>query len=175
MEESFFDKDIKSIWIDGSEEPDLVEARFKDINSVNSIYYEFVLDYYRYFLERHDYGQGFKLTMIEAHVLTDIVDNPGITITDLAKKWQRTPSALSQTVKKLIQGGFVRRKIREDDSKFFLLNPTKKAKEFVLIHKRYDNLDSIKLYKRLLEQFSKAEIKTFFRVMKAYNKLIRNI
>ena len=58
MEESFFDKDIKSIWIDGSEEPDLVEARFKDINSVNSIYYEFVLDYYRYFLERHDYGQA---------------------------------------------------------------------------------------------------------------------
>ena len=57
----------------------------------------------------------------------------------------------------------------------FLLNPTKKAKEFVLIHKRYDNLDSIKLYKRLLEQFSKDEIKTFFRVMKAYNKLIRNI
>ena len=37
MEESFFDKDIKSIWIDGNEEPDLVEARFRiSIQSIRS-------------------------------------------------------------------------------------------------------------------------------------------
>jgi DNA-binding MarR family transcriptional regulator len=171
---SFFENEVVGVWVNENEPEAEVNRKFNVINNHNFVYYDFVLSYYNYFTTRRIYGSKFKFTMIEAHVLTDIVDNPGITISELADNWRRTSSALSQTVKKLIKGGFVEKRMNQDNYKMFFLFPTDIAKEFALIHKHYDNVDSVKLYKRLLSKFSIAELVTFFKVMEAYNDLLHN-
>ncbi len=165
MDRKFFEDEIIKTWVDDDEAEELVNHRFIRLNQLNLNVYDFVLTYYNYFIARRDYGYGHRLTMIEAHVLTDIVDNPGIWISQLAEKWGRTRSALSQTVKKLIAWGYVERVNSDEDSKYFFLYPTDKAKEFAIIHKRYDNVDTVKLYKRLLRKFSPEDLITFNKVL----------
>lgn len=66
--------------------------------------YKFVLLYNNYLTSPRDYGTGNVVTMVEVHTLTEIADHPGITVTQLAEFWNRTKSAVSQTVSKLENG-----------------------------------------------------------------------
>lgn len=172
MDINFLEKEVINVWITGDETEESINRRFKTINQQNQVIYDFVLTYYNYFKTRRNYGNNHKFTMIEAHVLTHIVDNPGVTVSKLAEEWGRTRSALSQTVKKLINWGYVTRINNEEDFKYYFLHPTDKAKKFALIHKQYDNTDTVKLFKRLLKKFSPMEIETFFSVLNEYINLL---
>ncbi len=175
MDDTFFEREVIGVWIRDSEDEETVERRFVEINSQNLILYRFILTYYNYFVTRRNYGGDHNFTMIEAHVLTDIVDTPGITVSELATNWKRTQSALSQTVKKLIKWGYVERVINQENSKYFFLFPTEKARDFAISHKRYDNRDTIKLFKLLLKKFTPEELTTFFNVMDEYNKILERL
>lgn len=146
---------------------------YKKINENITVLYEFVLAYNDYMNTKRDYGTGEELSMTEAHVLTDIADNPGITVTELSKLWNKTTSALSQTVRKLIKKDLIYRVNSEEDAKIFMLYPTQKAIEFSIAHKKYDIIDIIKTNKRLLKIFSDQDLIIFHNVMKEYTKLLK--
>jgi DNA-binding MarR family transcriptional regulator len=121
----------------------------------------FVLAYANYFNERKDYGSGPKLTLVEVHILTQIYDNPGTTVTEIAKIWNRTTSAISQTVRKLMKQDLVYRENSTSDGKVFHLYTTELGKETSMAHKRYDNDDITNATDILLEKFSMEDLIKF--------------
>lgn len=95
-------EEIVDSWVDENESEEKTNERFKKLSKIVDPMYDFILTYSNYYSSRRDYGVGEKLTMLEVHYLTDIYDNPGITVTEIAKIWNRSKSAISQTVRKLI-------------------------------------------------------------------------
>lgn len=163
--------DIENYKSDG--DIDKVCELYDKISETVNVLYEFVLAYNDYMGTKRDYGTGDELSMNEAHVLTDIADNPGITVTELSKLWSKTTSALSQTVRKLINKDLIYRVNSKEDAKIFMLYPKQKAIEFSIAHKNYDILDIIKTNKRLLKKFTDQELITFYSVMEEYSKLLK--
>ena len=47
--------------------------------------YEFVMRYNKYIYQARDYGNGDEIRMVEVHTLAMIEDNPGISVSELAK------------------------------------------------------------------------------------------
>ena len=84
-----------------SPESTSVNALFSQLNEKADLVYRFASLYNDYMSEKHDYGTGHLINMVEVHTLTAIEENPGITISQLALMWHRTNSALSQTATKL--------------------------------------------------------------------------
>lgn len=157
------------------EDKSKVVELYEKFHEHSTILYDFVLIYSEFMSKKKDYGTGDDMSMNEAHVLTDIVDNPGITVTELAKLWAKTTSALSQTVRKLINRDMIYRVNSKEDAKVFMLYPTQKAFEFNIAHKEYDVIDSIKTYKRLMRKFNPDELAICFNVMKEFTDLLRKV
>lgn len=142
------------------------------LGEYNNVTYDFVLNYSEYMNRKKDYGTGDEISMNEAHVLTDIADNPGITVTELAKIWCKTTSALSQTVRKLIKRDFIYRVNSTEDAKVFMLYPTEAAKEFNIAHKRYDVINTIEMQKNLMKKFTEDDMDLFRDILKEYTRLL---
>lgn len=146
---------------------------FKKLNEDHNKLYRFVLDYHDYIYSSRDYGTGDILSMMEAHVLIDIVDSPGTTVTELAKVWDRTASAISQTVRKLMKKGYVYRENSIQDAKVFFLYPTESAKEFAEAHKKFDTRNILRSMKMLREDFSEEELEIFFSIIDKYSDILK--
>lgn len=157
-EEEFSEEDILSI--------------YKELNKFNNYVYDFVLNYYNYIHRIRDYDTGLFLSMLEAHIITDIADNPGINASDLAKKWDRTPAAISQIINKLEKEDILERKISKKDRKYINLYITEKGKQYDFAHKKYDVYSIIRTNRELLKKFTPEEIKTSRRFMDEYRKII---
>lgn len=145
---------------------------FQILNEKMQIIYDFVLGYMDYINERHNYSSDEKLTMLEAHLLTDICDAPNMTVTTLAHAWHRSTSATSQTIHKLIKKELIERVNSKEDAKVFFLKPTKKGLHISNAHKRYDSLDIIKTFKSLKHDLSPEELDTMFKGLEVYTKLL---
>ena len=79
--------------------------------------------------------------MMQIHTLTFIDDCPGITATQLSKIWHKSKSAISQTIKKLIESGYVEKRYMENNEKTARLYVTEKGKRLSSVHKAYDIAD----------------------------------
>lgn len=174
MEKTLFDLDIKNIWIEDDESEELINERFAILNKEMEIIYQFVLKYYEYLYVKRDYGTGMEFTMLEIHALTDIIDNPGITVTEIANKWRRTTSAISQIVKMFHEEKLVRRVRNRQDGKINNLYATDKGKELVRLHKHYDNVDVVKTTRSMLKQVTMEELESFYKVAEIYGNIIEN-
>ncbi len=146
---------------------------FQTLDEKMNIIYQFVLGYNDYINMRHNYTSEVELTMLEAHVLTDICDHPGSTVTGLAAKWDRSVSATSQTVRRLMAKDLVTRENAPDNGKVFYLHPTEKGLRASDQHKRYDVEDTVKTVKTLLHGLSFEEIETMFQALERYVELLR--
>mgnify|MGYP005895669701 FL=1 len=171
---TIFKEEIIGKWIDENEDIEITNKRFVKLNKQYETLYNFTLAYNNYMTHKKNYNSGKeKLTMVESHILLDIVDNPKITVGELAKKWEKTPSAISQTIKTLLKKEFIYREISPENAKYFYLYPSIKGKEFTNCHKKYDNIDIVKTSKTLLEKFYLDEVVSFYMVMEEYTKLLK--
>lgn len=151
-----------------------LDEQFRSLNNRHNNIYQFVMLYYNYIISKHDYGTGDLISMIEAHTITYIEENPGTTVSELATYWRKTKGAISQTVSKLIEKGFVRREQAAYSGKTFLLYVTDEGMKLSKAHKLYDTIDIAKTLDQLLEKCSVDEVESFFKVIKAYTALIEN-
>lgn len=151
-----------------------IDEQFKTLNTRHNNIYQFVMLYYNYIISKHDYGTGESVSMIEAHTITYIEENPGTTVSDLASYWNRTKAALSQTVSKLVDKGFIEKIQSEKNKKTYLLYVTDKGLELSRAHKLYDTIDIAKTMGQLLEKCSPEELESFFKVIDEYIILIKN-
>jgi len=162
----------KEFWDVRSMDQDELYHAFRVVNERMSVIYQFVLRYNDYINMRHNYTSEETLTMLEAHILTDICDYPDSTVTSLSESWGRTLSATSQTVKRLIDKKLVVRENAPENRRIFYLRPTKKGLRVSDEHKRYDTEDIIKTVKRLSERLSFEEIETLFKGLEKYTELL---
>lgn len=175
MKENNISKKTLSIKDNQISNEDITEVNelFEKLSKNANVLYNFVLAYTDYINTKRDYGTNEELSMMEAHVLTDISDNPGITVTELSKTWDRTTSAISQTVRKLIKKDLVYRINSKEDAKIFFLYPSEKAKAFSVAHKKYDNINIVETNKHLLKKFTMEDLCIFHNIMDEYTKLLK--
>ena len=133
--------------------------------------YRFVMLYANYLKEPRDYGTGQLVTMTEVHTLTLIEDNPGYTVSDLAKWWGCTKSAVSQTIKRLEARGLVYKVRDENNAKILHLYPTEEGVKLSTAHKLFDNMDIMQTSNDLLRSCTAEDIDTFYKVIDAYCEL----
>lgn len=171
----FKDLDVKNIWIDEDQPLEESEELFKIFNDEMEKIYRFTLTYYEYLYDKRDYGNGEPMTMLEIHILTDINDHPGITVTELARKWKRTTSAISQIIRNFYESDLVDRVRNKDDGKVNNLYIKEDGKKLVDMHKHYDNIDTVKTLKTLLKFFTFEEIETFFEVADKYGEIMEDV
>lgn len=151
-----------------------LDKAYRRLNERADLVYNFVIQYYTYIYANHGYGSELEFTMMEIHTLTHIEDNPGVTITELAKIWCKTKSAVSQTVKKLVDQELVERRHAENNSKSVLLYTTEKGKRISCVHKAYDVADITQTTSYLISRCGEADLEAFFRVIKEYTELLQS-
>ena len=99
------------------------------------------------------------------------MDNPGYTVSDLAKWWGCTKSAVSQTIKRLEARGLVYKVRDENNAKILHLYPTEEGVKLSTAHKLFDNMDIMQTSNDLLRSCTAEEIDTFYKVIDAYCEL----
>ena len=115
-----------------------------------------------------DYGSGIEITMNEVHTLSTIADHPGITGTELAEEKVKTPSAISQTVKKLENKGLITRAPHEEHGKKICLYVTQEGQRLSDLHKIYDVQQINRTLSIMLQTCRMEDIETFFTVIEKF-------
>lgn len=146
---------------------------YQKLNERADLVYNFVILYHDYIYANHGYDAQTELTMMEIHTLTHIEDCPGVTITELSKMWRKTKSAVSQTVKKLVDNGYVERRYAENNSKSVLLYTTEKGNRLSYVHKAYDVADITQTTNQLISRCGEQELEAFYHVLEAYTDLFK--
>ena len=112
-----------------------------------------------------DFGSGATFNTAEIHMLTDIVNNPGTTVTRLAEKWGRTKGAISQSVKKLETKSYIYKEKSDDNQKIISLYPTEEGKRHAKAHMHYDETVSRAITLELANYFSKEQMNMYYKIM----------
>lgn len=149
-----------------------LSSLYNNLSMRAEMLYKFVILYHSYIYASHNYGMGFDFTMMEIHTITFIEDNPGVTVTELAKIWSKTKSAVSQTVKKLVDSGYVERQNEGNDNKTVHLYVTETGKRASIVHKAYDVADINQTMSYLTEKCGAEDFNAFFRVLQNYIELL---
>ncbi len=151
--------------VDNKKEIDRV---YKQLSAHADLVYSFVTTYDRYINEKHNYGIGEDISMVEVHTLTMIADNPGITVSELSKMWNRTKGAVSQNITKLKEKGLIESRQSSEDARKSYLYATEEGEKLSTAHKMYDNLDIMATQQELLQHCSMEELNAFYKVLDIY-------
>lgn len=134
-----------------------------------------VSNFYVVTKKARDYGTGDIYTSVEVHTVKYIGDNPGITVTEMARDYGRTKGAVSQILKKLEDKELVYRETDPRNSNKQFLYVTKKGEELNEIHRQYDEIsfgESIDPVKNML---SEEEVNNAFKVLEVWLDVRRDL
>lgn len=116
----------------------------------------------------HRYGE-FMLYQAEAHMIDLIAMYPDITVTDLANIMRKTPSACSQTVRKLREKGLVEQLRNTANNRQYKLRLTETGQELYEDHAAFSADCQKRTFERLAE-FTEEELAICLRVQKRINE-----
>lgn len=122
-----------------------------------------------------DYGTGQKYTSVEVHTLKHIADNPGITVTELARDYGKTKGAVSQILKKVEEKGLVYRETDPNNDNKFHLHLTEKGMVLDNAHRHYDEVSFGESMDPVREKFSDGDVNIAFRVMETWLDVRREV
>ena len=151
---------------------DISEELFHSMTRHSNEVYKFVKLYNDYTNIARDYGTGAKVNMLSVHIMSDIEENPGITVTDLANEWYRTKGSISQVIKFLDQEGYEKKKKEGNNEKNIHLYASSKGMELSLAHKLYDAKNLKRTLDFLTRYCSEEELAAFYKVLGCYTKLM---
>lgn len=132
--------------------------------------YRFVMVMMDHMKQPRDYGTGKILNMVEIHTLSMIAANPGICISDVAKKWNRTLSAASRNIDRLFAKGYVEKKKLDGNSKTIHLYLTEKGQKLADLHRAYDQEKTEKFSRLLAEEYSMEDLRKCNEMLKIIQK-----
>ncbi len=113
----------------------------------------------------NDYGTGDAYTQLEVHTVSQIEDNPGITVTEIAELNMRTKGAVSQIVTKLENKGLVRREKDPENPRRVCLYVTPLGLELSRRHKEFDDKYMGDLLERWISLFGRDAVEKYFLIM----------
>ena len=149
-----------------------IDALYAQFSKRADLLYTFVTKYSNYIYEPRDYGSGEKMGMLMIHTLTHIVDQPGITVGELAAYWNRTKGAISQNIKALENKGLIYRVVDREDARIVHLYATEEGSRLALAHKVYDINAIIEKQAALLNTCTPEEVDAFYKVLGVYHELV---
>ena len=116
----------------------------------------------------HHYGD-YVLYQAEGEIIGLIGAHPGVTITDLGNILQKTASACSQIVRKLLSKGFVVQKKNRDNNRQYNLSLTEAGRRVYESHRTFtQNCQDIEF--QMLAEFSEEELLIHLRVQRKINE-----
>lgn len=127
--------------------------------------YTFVSDSYDMYSAARDYGNGDKMNMAQIHTLSLIADNPGISVSGVSKMWNRTLSAASQNINKLVKKNLIEKKKENGNHKTIHLYVTESGQKLSDMHKAYDRKELTKVAEVLLKTHTMDELETALKVI----------
>ncbi|MCC8059507.1 MAG: MarR family winged helix-turn-helix transcriptional regulator [Clostridiales bacterium] len=146
---------------------------YSDVEAVDIIHQ--VANFYINTKTAHDYGTGEEYTSVEVHTLKHIADNPGITVTELARDNGKTKGAISQILKKIEAKGLVERHQSSGRDNRILLYLTDKGRILDEAHRKYDEISFGESMGQVREVYSKEEINLTFSVLETWLGIRREI
>lgn len=153
---------------------EIINSTYATLNAKYQNLYQFVMNYSEYIYSKHDYLENQRpLTMLEVHTLSYIEDNPGVTATQLITYWNKTKGAISQILSKLEKEELITKQTTATNAKTKHLYITEKGRAISKSHKIFDILDTNRTMSQILEHCTSAEVDTFFKVITAYNEVIK--
>ena len=114
---------------------------------------------------QRDYGNGQPIKMLDAHILKDIDEYPGIRSVELAKNWCRARSAICVIIQRLEEQGYVRKDASKGSKRDRALFVTEKGRELCQLHRQYDAMQTSKMIHEMLHYCTAEEIDAYFKVL----------
>lgn len=121
--------------------------------------------------EAKDYGTGEMFYSVEIHILSSIAENPGISVTELARKWNRTKGAVSQILKKLESKELIYRKKEAGDKRKSFLYASELGMKLHEAHVAYDTRNYEKFFEQLTRYCTQEQIWQTFGVLEKWIEL----
>lgn len=113
------------------------------------------------------------MTMTEVHLLIDIMDHPGIRVSELGRLNKKTRGAISQMVKRLENAGMLTKSASARHGKMLDLNLTPLGMEVARNHAASDVRAFTRTLDQLMETCSVQEINHFYKVLQRYNEILQ--
>lgn len=140
-------------------------SNFNEYIAMMEDVYRFVMYSMDDYSKPHDYGMGDVLNMVEMHTLSMIADHPGLSVTDVAKLWDRTLGAASKNVNILCAKGLVTKEKKPGNRKTICLYPTERGAYLDRLHKSYDQDQIAETARELLIRHTDEELHIFHSVI----------
>ncbi|MFL0252511.1 MarR family transcriptional regulator [Clostridium neuense] len=128
-------------------------------NKISCLFLEVVCNFYENDMKAKKFGTDTDLYHSEIHMLEFIKENRGLNISGIARKLDITRGAVSQTIKRLEDKGFICKEPYRDTSCRFSIKLTEKGEIAYSNHKKYHEQYNIKIAEILKN--STAEEKNF--------------
>lgn len=118
-------------------------------------------------------SHGHRLTILEIRIIMLIRECPGITATDICKRWNRTRGAISQMLKKIEQKGFIYKEKDQQNDRIYCLYVTDWGVDAVNEFTIKDFQDDTYIVRHLLESCSEDELRAFYKVIDCYRQVLQ--
>lgn len=120
-----------------------------------------------------DYGTGELIKMLDAHILKDIDEHPGILSVELAQAWCRTRSAICIIVQRLEDNGYIEKKLLDNNKKERALFITEKGHQLCELHCRHDAMRTSAMIDDMLNYCTSDELEAYFKVLDIQIKIMQ--
>ncbi len=119
----------------------------------------------------HDYN-GTILYQAEAKVICAVGQTPGITISELAARADKSTSAYSQLIRKLRAKGWVMQERNSQNNREYNLFLTEEGKKIFDGHQKFEEYCYQRTY-HMLDAFSKEDLETYIRIQEKLNQAFK--
>lgn len=99
--------------------------------------------------KKRKFGTNTYLTRVEIHTIVVVAENPGISVTELAKKQGITKGAASQMIYKLVDKDMVEKRISPDSDSQVSLSVTENGKIAYEGHENFHRRNDTRFFKLL--------------------------
>lgn len=165
-------KGLKFALAKESERP--LKEVYTTLSGKADLLYQFVTYFNDVANARHTTICGQEVTLVEAHILGVVHNNPGVLATQIATQWKRSRSAISQIINRLEKKGLLCRKKQDRNEKNFCLFTTEMGEEVSKAHAIMDAKEMSAIILDLMEDYTDKELEAFFSVLESYTKRLRD-
>ena len=122
--------------------------------------------------ETRDYGNNRPIKAVDVSTLSLIEKNPGVTVSELAEKQNRTKGTVSSIVSNLEKEGYIYREKRSGTAKVVHLYATTEGERLNTLYIAFITKKMTSIQNELLKTCSISDINSFCKVLHEYVKFL---
>jgi DNA-binding MarR family transcriptional regulator len=123
----------------------------------------------QYSVHKRKYGTDEYYFENEMHILAEIVRNNSITLMELAQKFFKTKSYISQVITQLEKRGLILKSRADEDARKRVYKVTPKGLHLDKLHHAYDYAQS-RCLPEFFKEFSQEDLELFMRILEKFHQ-----